>query len=284
MLKEEMDRRSRNTTEEYRYEHTEGKLYRNILKMLMGYGSDYMSVDGLFNGENYYIPKSIILISEYPIFETIEQIIRHIYIQWVKGMNYPLEAYLIYLTHWAPLPQIGTSISYSFPNLKEFTIENKLLNELPAVPTSFYCDFFTKQIIDMNNFFDLLYWFMWQIGTTVFISSSINKIVMWTEVLRTIIFPFEYDDTYIPCLPTALINYLEAPFPVLVGVVVTDNQQLNEIYEISSNKTLFVLLDSDEINVKYNDKPISIHKLKKITEVQDDGTRINYAQKELPMK
>ena len=102
MLKEEMDRRSRNTTEEYRYEHTEGKLYRNILKMLMGYGSDYMSVDGLFNGENYYcnliilrevimnflntflimyIPKSIILISEYPIFETIEQIIRHIYIQ-----------------------------------------------------------------------------------------------------------------------------------------------------------------------------------------------------------
>jgi len=224
------------------------------------------------------------LISEYPIFETLEQLIRHIFIQCVKGMEYPLEAYLIYLTHWAPLPPVGTTISYSFPNKEKFTIENKLLNELPAVPTSFYCEFFTKQVININNFFDLLYWFMWQMGTTVFISSSINKIVMWTEVLRTIIFPFEYDDTYIPWLPTALINYLEAPFPVLVGVVVNDKEQLNEIFEISSNKTMFVLLDYDEIKVKMNDTPISMHKLKKIVETQDDGIKINYSQKELPLK
>ena len=284
MLKDEMDRRSRNTTEEYKFDASEGKLFRNISKLLMSYGEGYMNTDQLFNGNNYYIPKAIILISEYPIFETLEQIIRHIYIQWVKGIDYPLEAYLVYLTHCAPLPPVGTTLSYSFPNLETFSIENKLLNELPAVPTSFYWEFFTKQIINMNNFFDLLYWFMWQMGTTVFISTSVNKIVMCTEVLRTIIFPFEYDDTYIPCLPTALINYLEAPFPVLVGLVVTDEQQLTEVYEISSNKTMFVLLDDDELRVKLNESIITMKNLKKVVDVLDDGTKISYAQKELPLK
>ena len=85
-----------------------------------------------------------------------------------------------------------------------------------------------------------------------------------TEVLRTILFPFEYDDTYIPCLPSALINYLEAPFPTLVGVVVHNEPQLHELYEISSNKTMFVLLDEDEINIKLDNCIISVKEFKKL--------------------
>ena len=187
MLKEEITKRGESGFEERNKSIKESE-FQSIYPMLVNYGTEYMAVDGLFNGSNYYIPKAIMLISEYPIFETLEQIIRHIYIIWVKGIDYPIESYLSYLTHSAPLPPIGTSITYSFPNLDTFTVENKLLNELPAVPTSFYSDFFTKQILNMDNFFDLLYWFMWQIGTTVFISSSANKIVIATEVLRTIIF------------------------------------------------------------------------------------------------
>lgn len=125
---------------------------------------------------------------------------------------------------------------------------------------------------------------MCQLGTTVFISSSANKIVMSTEVLRTVIFPFEYDETYIPCLPSALINYLEAPFPVLVGLVATDEEQLTEVYEIASNKTLFVLLDEDELLVKFSETVIPMKDFKKSVEVLEDGTKISYSNKELPMK
>lgn len=107
---------------------------------------------------------------------------------------------------------------------------------------------------------------------------------MATEVLRTIIFPFEYDDTYIPCLPTALINYLEAPFPVLVGLVVTEEEQLDQVYEISSNKSMFILLDDDELKVKLGDQILPMAEVKKFVDVFDDGTKIVYAQKELPMK
>jgi len=125
---------------------------------------------------------------------------------------------------------------------------------------------------------------MCQIGSTVFISSNANKIVMSTEVLRSIIFPFDYDETYIPCLPSALINYLEAPFPVLVGLVVTSKDQLEEAYEIASNKTLFVLLDEDQLQVKLNNTIITMKEFHKSHEIGVDKNRINFAHSTLPLK
>jgi hypothetical protein len=243
-----------------------------------------LTKDAIFKGSNYYLPKAIYLISEYPIFETLEQIVRHIYRECVTGTDFPLEIYLSYLTHYAPLPPIGSEIVYSFPNLQDFKIENKLLNELPYVPTSFYSEFFTKSMLNMNNVYELMYFFMCQLGTTVFISSSANKIVMSTEVLRTIIFPFEYDETYIPCLPTALINYLEAPFPVLVGTVITDKEQMAEVYDIASNKTLFVFLDEDNLQIKINGEILSMKEYHKSYEVNDSGSKTFYSHKVLPMK
>jgi hypothetical protein len=188
------------------------------------------------------------------------------------------------LTHYAPLPPIGSEVIYSFPNQKDFKIENKLLNELPYVPTSFYSEFFIQSVLNMANIFELIYFFMCQLGTTVFISSSANKIVMATEVLRTIIFPFEYDETYIPCLPTALINYLEAPFPVLVGTVITDKEQLDEVFDIASNKTLFVFLDEDVLKIKISGEILSMKDYHKSYEVNDDGVKIYYSYKVLPLK
>jgi hypothetical protein len=107
---------------------------------------------------------------------------------------------------------------------------------------------------------------------------------MSTEVIRTITFPFEYDETYVPCLSSALINYLEAPFPVLVGMVVNSKDQLEEIYEIASNKTMFVFLDDDEIMIKLNNSIVTVKEFRKSYEIAEDGTKISYSNKELPLK
>lgn len=278
------DRNRQGTITEDERESVAMNTFQLIHRYIMKFTPQDLARDDVFNGENYYIPKAIILISELPIFETLEQIIRHIYRQCITGIDYPIESYLSYLTHAAPLPPIGFSISYSFPNLEKFTIENKLLNELPAVPVSFYFEFFTKAILNLDNFFDLMYWFMCQLGTTVCISTNVNKIVMSTEVLRTIIFPFEYDDTYIPCLPSGLINYLEAPFPVLVGIVVNDEEQLQEIYDIASNKTMFVHLDDDELKIKLSDSILTMKEYKRSYETTETGEKIHFSRKELPLK
>lgn len=149
--------------------------FQQIQPFLVKLKQQDLTGEGIFNGVDYFIPKSIILISDQPIFETLEQIIRHIYRQCINGIEYPLEEYLSYLTHEAPLPPIGTSITYSLPNFDTFKIENKLLNELPAVPTNFYSEFFLKSVLNMQNLYDLIYWFMCQMGTTVFISESVNR-------------------------------------------------------------------------------------------------------------
>jgi hypothetical protein len=173
MLIEDRNRVGTITEDERESEST--NVYQKAYNYLSKLGENNLK-EGLFDGHDYFIPKSLILLSEIPIFETLEQIVRHIYRQCVTGIDYPIESYLSYLTHSAPLPPIGSTITYSFPNLDTFTIENKLLNELPAVPVSFYSEFFTKSILTMNNFYDLLYWFMCQLGSTVFISTSANKI------------------------------------------------------------------------------------------------------------
>ena len=233
-------------------------VFDKIYKYVSSFTDEDLAQEKVFDGSNYYVPKSIILISESPIFETIEQIVRHIYF-----MNYPIELYLSYITHCAPLTPIGYAIEYSLPNLDKFIIRNNMLNQLPAVATSFYAEFFTKQMLSLNNFYDLLYWFMCQLGSTVFISNDANKIVMSTEVLRTVMFPFDYDEAYIPFLPSGLINYLEAPFAVLMGVVVYDEAQLLEIYEIASDKTMFVLLDEDQVSIKLDNCIISMKDFRK---------------------
>ena len=53
--------------------------YESFKQYLNSFTSDDLLKDGLFNGENYFIPKSLILLSEQPLFGIIEQILRFIY-------------------------------------------------------------------------------------------------------------------------------------------------------------------------------------------------------------
>jgi hypothetical protein len=58
-------------------------LAANPFMQIQGYINSFnefdLTKDAIFNGSNYYLPKAIYLISECPIFETLEQIVRHIY-------------------------------------------------------------------------------------------------------------------------------------------------------------------------------------------------------------
>ena len=47
---------------------------------------------------------------------------------------------------------------------------------------------------------------------------------------------------------------------------------------------MFILLDEDELKVKLGDQILSMTELKKVVDVLDDGSKIIYALKELPMK
>jgi len=128
-LDQEMDKASRNHRRRAQTEQDDSMYlspldpYESFKQYLNSFTSDDLLKDGLFNGENYFIPKSLILLSEQPLFGIIEQILRFIYREWIMGVGYPIEHYLSYLTYYAALPSIGSKITYSFPNGNEFVIK-----------------------------------------------------------------------------------------------------------------------------------------------------------------
>lgn len=109
---------------------------------------------------------------------------------------------------------------------------------------------------------DVLYWFLSQVGSVIIVSENVENIVTTTEVLRTIIFPFEYDDPYFLSLPKHLWNYLEAPFPCLIGLPIHTKQDLDQAIGMCSEKALIVDLDNDNLIVKYRREsyPLAVFK------------------------
>jgi hypothetical protein len=57
------------------------------------------------------------------------------------------------------------------------------------------------------------------VGNILLISNNVTKLVTMSEVLRTVIYPFTYDDPYIPLLAPNMYKSVEAPFPCLLGIL-----------------------------------------------------------------
>ena len=143
-----------------------------------------------------------------------------------------------------PKPGRGYKINVMKPDGDIIAFRNSPRNELPSIQVDFYWEIFTKkESMELNDLFTMIYWFLCQIGSTVLISSDPYKLIKQAEVLRTIIFPFEYRDSYMPLISEELFGYLSAPFPVLIGIVKTSEQDIKEIEMRASDKSLLVFLD-----------------------------------------
>ena len=191
--------------------------------------------------------------------------------------KYPLDTYFAYLTHFAPLPIMGTKIEYTCLQASKVVIDSSHINELPNISNKFFCEFFYNRYLHFDDFMAVLYWFMAQVGSVLFLSDNIHKILTWTEVLRSIIYPFEYDDTYIIGLPKRDANYLEAPFPCLIGMIARNKSDVDQIANIWADKTLIIALDVESLLVKYNNEVISLSEFRFIKD--EDG---DYSKKKMP--
>lgn len=101
------------------------------------------------------------------------------------------------------------------PNLQVFELTNTDYN------VEYIFHYFTQPYLSYDNFYRLYYWFLCQVGTTLLISKDVEKLVEVSEVLRTMICPFVYDDPYIPVLAPNMIKSIEAPFPCHIGLMVS---------------------------------------------------------------
>lgn len=164
--------------------------------------------------KEYYIPKALVLISDLPIFDILQEMLLKLYKQWTYRINYPVDSYLYYLTYEVPLPTLGTIVKMSLPNMMEIEISDYDYN------IEYITTYFSNPLLTFPNFYKVLYWFLCQVGNTLLVSNNVTNLVMVSEVLRTIIYPFTYDDLYVPLLAPNMIKTIEAPFPWHLGWLV----------------------------------------------------------------
>ena len=84
--------------------------------------------------------------------------------------------------------------------------------------------------------------------SVIFISNSETKLSAAVLGFKALIKPFSWCHTLIPVIPGNLIEMLDSPFPLLVGVTTESYQQMLEDYDLDSeyreSKT-WVFLDKD---------------------------------------
>jgi hypothetical protein len=236
-----------------------------------------------FLDENYYVPKAFLIISESPYFTEYKEILDQLYKMCKREIAYPYEYYLRYITYEVPKPGRGLNVEFVEPSGRnKIVLVNSKRSELPTVQDNFYWDVFMSGQYPTfdDNFLTILYWFLWQVGTTVLISSDPIKLVTMAETLRTIIFPFEYDDSYMPLIYKTNYDYLSAPFPVMIGALARDDD-LKDIERHASEKSLLVELDTDTLRVKYYNDFYTVKEFKK--EYDEEGKK-EFSLKNFPSK
>ena len=187
--------------------------------------------------EELYIPKAFILVSESPYFREYEEILSALYYKSKNDITFPYDFYLRQITYMVPKPGRGSIVTFQGLSsidsdiTPQIQLGNSRRNELPTVCSYYYWSVFATDdyLTFDDNFLMALYWFLCQVGSTVLISKYPKKLVTMAETLRTIIFPFELDDSYMPVISRDNYGYLTAPFPLVIGVVVTTEEERLEV-------------------------------------------------------
>mmetsp|Transcript_31679 Transcript_31679/g.23481 ORF Transcript_31679/g.23481 Transcript_31679/m.23481 type:complete len:86 (-) Transcript_31679:86-343(-) len=78
----------------------------------------------------------------------------------------------------------------------------------------------------------------------IFVSNSKNRLSSTMFTLRTLLAPFRWWHIFIPIVPLNLMDVVEAPVPVLLGIL--NEQFITLNYEDLDNK-MWVFIDDDMI-------------------------------------
>eukprot|EP00053_Salpingoeca_punica_P020133 m.208684 g.208684 ORF g.208684 m.208684 type:complete len:1399 (-) comp17801_c0_seq1:205-4401(-) len=163
--------------------------------------------------EKIYAPKSVCLLSQLPAVACFEHYLRQLFLLSRQDpLPLPLECYITNLLFETPMPPPGMSLKFhctqpivlhrpSEDSLPMFEYSMRRLFALLPPRTLmmlFNCIIMEKQIVIRSKEYDLL--------------------VLVAECVTTLLYPFAWPHVYVPILPSALLRFLEAPVPFIMGL------------------------------------------------------------------
>ena len=161
-----------------------------------------------------YAPKALVLLTHYPFFYLLQCLLRQIYRLSLSSCPLPLERYLQNMME-VPLPPRGC-IEVSFCSLADCSllISRPPSNQLPMIDFSFRPLFGS---LNVDNIL-LVFSFLMMEHKVCFASRNITLLTPVQESFLSLLFPLVWQGAYIPVLPAHMLDVLEAPVPLLVGI------------------------------------------------------------------
>ncbi|CAM9232899.1 unnamed protein product [Chrysoparadoxa australica] len=203
-----------------------GKIFRLVRA---GLGEEAMSdreLDIKFDGQDcLFSPKTICVISRFPIYSVLRRLLRHLYAISLSQTEVPLERYITQFVNCIPMPAPGgrrfnvylEPLEDDDPKrsrLKPLNLYMPAYPWLPLMDIDFSAPFRCLSVANVLALFSL----MLQESKILFLSSRAELLTQVMEAMRSLLFPLEWQSVYIPRLPYSLSGCLECPGGFMIGM------------------------------------------------------------------
>ena len=171
---------------------------------------------GIYNRySTIYLPKAICVLSHYPFYNGFCLFLNHVYcISMSPANRIPLEKYISHFFHLVPLPLCGhPGVKYSIGTKQHIFKLNAKYN---LKNISFPLKYLFK-CLDIDDIITLIGLILLE-RQIILYSNTYSLITPCAEALRILLWPFEYQYSFIPVLPQSMSHFLEAPVPFIFGI------------------------------------------------------------------
>ncbi|XP_025268811.1 DENN domain-containing protein 5B isoform X2 [Camponotus floridanus] len=216
------------------------------------------------------VTKSISLLCQQPYLYAAKTFLTNLYkcVPRHPGPGLSLESYVYNILYNVPVPLSGKSLKFFVPNDEPAKLPLELviyqpspLLELPML------DYPLKDIFTWLGADCLI-----QLFTCVLLenqvllrSADFHKLMVVSECITALLFPFSWQHVYVPILPASLHHFLDAPVPFIMGL---HAQSEGGVLKIASEANL-CYVDIDKQSSQFPEElPVFPYKMQFITEIR----------------
>ncbi|KYQ60182.1 DENN domain-containing protein 5A [Trachymyrmex zeteki] len=216
------------------------------------------------------VTKSISLLCQQPYLHATKTFLTNLYkcVPRHPGPGLSLESYVYNLLYNVPVPLPGKSLKFFVPNDEPAKSPLELVIHQPSSSLELpMLDYPLKDVFTWLGADCLI-----QLFTCVLLenqvllrSADFHKLMVVSECITALLFPFSWQHVYVPILPASLHHFLDAPVPFIMGLHAHNE---GGVLKIASEANL-CYVDIDKQSSQFPEElPVFPHKMQFINEIR----------------
>ena len=209
--------------------------------------SNSLNIEKQKKNENYkkfYIPKCLCLVSVYPAFNRLFEILDNLYNLVLSNQykNLYVDRIIEKMIMEIPkLPRGLKEVYLSLPNNNSIKLTEKKMNDFPCVNINLPKFFST---LDLPNILEIFRFLLFEMKL-IFFSSKLFDLTNCILSFISLIYPFKYQFQIVSILPQDLYNFIETISPYIFGINETYDENFFNKNKIQLEDATICIIDID---------------------------------------